>query len=422
MELNHKNVKLILLIICAGFGIYVGLQNLNLIFDFLGKIFSAFTPLIIGLVFAFVLNVPLQFFERKLFKRKDGKPLSPAVQKAKRPVCILLSVIVMLGIIALVLFLIIPELIGSITLLFESMPETINNVQKWATSILEDNPQLSEFIKNTAIDWTNISNTALKYIQDFAMNFLSQTFGVISSVITIIVNVGLGFIFSIYFLAKKEKLSSQFKKLTYAFLPEKKADTLVSIGRLTCETFSHSVVGTLIECTIIGSLTVLCMTIFGFPYAPMIGVLIAMMALIPMFGITIGIIVGALIILTVSPVQALWFIVMMVIIQQVEGNLIYPRVASSQVGLPALWVMTAVVVSGSLFGFIAMLVCVPVASVIYTLIRRAVHVRIRHRKIPHNKFEQHTKAEAVRVANKPKDKVKLQKGLKLSSLKNKNSK
>lgn len=384
MDLNKKNVKTLIFIIATGILIFLGLQNINIVVNFLNWILSIFTPLLIGLAFAFVFNVPLKFFERKLFTRKDG---TPRCERIRRPISLLLSVILVLGIITAIMFLIIPELINSVTSLIQSLPDTFIRFQDWIEQLSEEHPQIKEFLMSTNINWDDLMNSALGSIQDVSIGFVSHAFNIVVSTVGFIVNICLGFIFSIYFLAKKEQLSAQFKKLTYAFLPEDKADTVVSVFKLTGDTFSRSVSGSMIECTILATITMISMTIFGFPYAMMVGCIIGVMALIPMFGITIGIVIGALLILTVNPTQAIWFVVMMIIIQQIEGNLIYPRVASSAVGLPSLWVMTAIIVGGGMFGFIGMLVIVPIASVIYTILRRVVHVRLRKRRISKSKLK-----------------------------------
>lgn len=384
MELNKKNVKMLIFVIAIGILIFLGLQNMNLIFDFLWWIFSIFTPMLIGLAFAFIFNVPLKFFERKVFRRKDG---TSRLGKATRPVSLFLSVLLVLIVVAAILLLVLPELINSIVTLVQNLPDTFINLQSWIEQVSEDHPQIKEFFMGTSIDWNNIVNSFIGTIQDISINFVSQALNILVGTVSLVANIFLGLIFSIYFLLKKEQLFGQFKKLTYAFIPEKKADMIVSVFKLTGDTFSRSVAGSMIECTILGTITMLAMTIFGFPYAMMIGVIVAVMALIPMFGVTIGIIIGALLILTVDPTQAIWFVVMMIIIQQIEGNLIYPRVAGKVMGLPALWIMTAIIVGGKIFGFVGMLVIVPIVSVLYTLLRRVVHVRLRKRRIPKNKIK-----------------------------------
>ncbi len=384
MELNKKNVKMLIFVIAMGILIFLGLQNMNLVFSFLGWILSVFTPMLIGLAFAFIFNVPLKFFERKVFTRKDG---TSRLGKATRPISLLLSVLLVLAIIAAILLLIIPELINSIITLIQNLPDTFINLQNWVEQLSEDHPQFKEFFMSTNINWNEIINSFVGTIQDISINFVSQALNILVGTVSLVVNIFLGLIFSIYFLLQKEQLSAQFKKLTYAFIPESKADIVVSIFKLTGDTFSRSVAGSMLECTILGTITITAMVIFGFPYAMMIGVIVAVMALIPMFGVTIGIIIGALLILTVNPTQAIWFVVMMIIIQQIEGNLIYPRVAGSVMGLPALWVMTSIIVGGQMFGFVGMLVIVPIVSVLYTILRRVVHVRLRKRRISKNKIK-----------------------------------
>lgn len=383
MELNKNNVKTLVLIIAAAILIFLGLQNMNIVFSFLRWLLSIFTPLLIGLAFAFVFNVPLKFFEKKLFTRKDGTHRGG---KARRPVSLVLSVLLVLGVITTIMFLIIPELINSLILIIQNLPDSVMRFQEWIEWVMNENPKIKDFFLSTNINWNDITNNLLGWVQDFSINFVGQAFGLIVNTISFVINIFLGLIFSVYFLAKKEQLSSQFKKLTYAFLPENKADTIVSIFKLTSETFSRSVSCSMIECTILATITIVSMSIFGFPYAMMVGCIVGVMALIPMFGVTIGIVIGTLLIMTVNPTQAVWFVVMMIIIQQIEGNLIYPRVASSTVGLPPLWVMTAIIVGGGVFGFVGMLVAVPITSVVYTILQRVVNTRLRKRKISKNKF------------------------------------
>lgn len=384
MDLNKKNVKMLIFVIAVGILIFLGLQNMNIVFSFLGRILTVLTPMLIGLAFAFIFNVPLKFFEKKVFTRKDG---TPRLGKATRPVSLLISVLLVIAIIAAVLLLIIPELINSIVTLVQNLPDTFINFQNWINQLSEEHPQVKEFFMNTSIDWNEIVNSFISTIQNISINFVSQALNILVGTVSLVVNIFLGFIFSVYFLLQKEQLFAQFKKLTYAFIPEKKADSIVYVFRLTGDTFSRSVAGSLIECTILGTITVTAMLIFNFPYAMMIGVIVGVMALIPMFGVTIGIVIGALLILTINPTQAIWFVVMMIIIQQIEGNLIYPRVAGSVMGLPALWVMASIIIGANLFGFVGMLVIVPIVSVIYTIMRQVVHVRLRKRKIPLSKIK-----------------------------------
>ena len=266
MELNKKNVKMLIFVIAMGILIFLGLQNMNLVFGFLGWILSVFTPMLIGLAFAFIFNVPLKFFERKIFTRKDG---TSRLGKATRPISLLLSVLLVLAIIAAILLLIIPELLNSIITLVQNLPDTFINLQNWIEQLSEDHPQFKEFFMSTNINWNEIFNSFIGTIQDISINFVSQALNILVGTVSFVVNIFLGLIFSIYFLLKKEQLYAQFKKLTYAFIPEKKADMVVSIFKLTGETFSRSVAGSMIECTILGTITVTAMLIFGFPYAMM---------------------------------------------------------------------------------------------------------------------------------------------------------
>lgn len=379
MELNKMNTKKILGIITFTVVLFVGLQHIDKVMGVVNILIVLLTPFMIGGGIAFILNVPLKFIERILFTSKKNKK-STWIEIIKRPVSILLSICFVIAIIWFVMFMVIPEISRTISILAEGLPVFVKQVQEWSLSMVDKLPELSDQIADFKINWQKIGAEAVAILQSGVTSVVNSTFNVASSVFGVIFNFVLGFIFSIYILLQKEKLSVQGKKVVYAFLPETIADNVVKVAVLSNKTFSSFVSGQCTEAVILGVLCFIGMSIFRFPYALMISVLIGFTALIPVFGGFIGVGIGAFLILVTDPVKAIMFIVFFIVLQQLEGNLIYPRVVGTSIGLPALWVLAAVTLGGSSFGILGMLVGVPLSSVIYNLLRENVYKRLREKK------------------------------------------
>ncbi len=387
MNMDRKNMLRIFLLAACIIVFYLALNHLNLIFAFLNWLMSVLTPFIIAGCMIFFLNVPLKAIERHLFRHKNGKPATKLEDKARRPVAIILSFMIFIIIIAVFLLIIIPEIAKSLSSLSESIPGTLENLQKWVTAISEDNEYLGQFIEGLSIDWKSITNTLVGFLTNNSTSLVTSVFTLISSIVSVLISVFLGCVLSIYVLMNKEKISSDVKKLLYSILPEKVSDFIVNVGHLTNRSFYNSITGQMIECLIVGSLTALGMTIFGFSYAALGGVVIAVLSWVPMFGIYIGSAIVAFILLTVDPFQALWFFIFMICLQQIEGNFIYPKVVGAKVGLPPLIFVSAIIIFSNVFGVIGLLVSGPVTFVIYTLIRQFIYKRIDQRDIPPEKYE-----------------------------------
>ncbi|NLK28159.1 MAG: AI-2E family transporter [Clostridiales bacterium] len=385
MELNKNNMKKILWIITFAILLFVGVQNLYIIFRFVSYLFGLAFPFLLGGGIAFILNVPMSSFENKVFSKIGVK--NKAFQKLKRPFSLLLTIVSILGVIFLVVFLIVPEIGRTIEIVSNRFPTFLNEVGKKYRDLLEENPSIVEYLYQFTLDWKTISENIINILKNSGGTMLQSTFGFATSIVGGFINFFLGLLFSIYILLQKEKLGCQAKKLIYAYLPEQYADKLLSICSLSHVTFSKFLSGQCIEAVILGIIFYLAMSIFGFPYALMISVLIAFTALIPVFGAFIGCFVGAFLILIVSPLQALWFIILFLIIQQIEGNLIYPHVVGGSIGLPSIWVLVAVSIGGSTMGVAGMLIFIPMSSVLYTLLREAVNQRLAVKKIPPNKYD-----------------------------------
>lgn len=386
MELNRNTMlKIFFLCVCVII-VFLGFQHLDIVFSFINWLIGALTPFIIAGCCTFFLNVPLKAIEKQLFRPRNGKQPTPLMEKARRPVAIILSIGIFVLIIGAFLTIIIPEIVGSLQTIADSIPGLVKNIQEEVTKLGEENEYIQEFLQENTIDWQMMTNSAIDFLQNNAGNFVSSVMTLVTTVIGTAVNIFLGIVIAIYTLMRKEKLSSDLKKIIYSIMPMKAADFIVEVGQLTNKSFYNSITGQMTECVIIGSLTALGMTIFGFPYAALVGVLIAIMSWIPMFGIGIGTAIGALFLLTSDPMQAVWFVVFMICLQQIEGNFIFPRVVGSNMGLPPLIMVSAITLFASFFGIIGLLVSGPVTSVFYTLFRRFVYAKIEERRIPPEKF------------------------------------
>ncbi len=386
MDLNKQNMKKILVIIALSILMFLGVQNINIVMGFIGVILGLLTPLLIGACIAFIVGVPMKFIERHLLKTKEGDKYQKIKDKLRRPLSILLTILFVLAIIFVVMFLIVPEITRTFSTLNTSIQHFIYEIQGYSQKISEEYPWLSNYISNWEFDWEKIGNTALDFIKNGAGSMLSSTLNIAASIFSGIMSFCLGLAFGIYILARKELLIRQSKQVMYAFLPEKAVDKILSIFSLANKTFSHFLSGQCIEAVILGLMFFVGMNIFNFPYAVMISALVAFTALIPIFGTLIGAIIGTFLILVDDPIKALWFVVFFIVVQQIEGNLIYPRVVGSSIGLPSIWVLAAVTIGGRLFGVIGILVFIPLCSVFYALFREMVLERLKSRKVSPEKI------------------------------------
>ncbi len=336
---------------------------------FLGKVISASSPLIVGAAIAFIVNILMSRYESWFFpKKKTG-----FIAKARRPLCMCLAFLTAILVIALVVWLVVPQLISCIQVIIgfaAKIPSYIKEFVKEAQDWKFIPKSLLESLAN--IDWESRIGQFVQVVTsgvgDFVNTVAKTLLGVFSGVVTAII----GIIFSVYLLLDKNRLKRQFTKLFQNYLPEKVYKKVFYFSNILNDTFRKFIVGQLTEALILGILCTIGMLIFGFPYATMIGALIAFTALIPVAGAYIGAFVGALMILTVSPAKALAFLIFIVILQQLEGNIIYPRVVGSSIGLPGLWVLAAVTVGGGCFGILGMLIGVPLTSALYRIIRENI--------------------------------------------------
>lgn len=386
MEFNKKTIRKIMQLITFTVLLLVGLMNIDVVMNTIGWLLGILMPFIIGGCIAFIIGVPMKLFEEKVFRK--GKSDNKVLKKIRRPLSILLSLLTIIGIVLIVILLIAPELTSTVTKLAnETIPDFFTNVEKWATDLSEKYPAISKYVNEYEFDWDKISGNILNLTQSLANGVFSSTFSILGAIVSTITNFVIGLVFSIYLLSNKEKLAKQGKKILYGYLPVKRADRIVSILKLTHTSFSNFLSGQCVEAIIEGCLFFIALSIFGFNYALLIGVIAAFMALIPIFGAFIAFAIGFLLLFMVNPVQALWFIVIFLVIQQLESNLIYPYVVGGSIGLPSIWVLFAVTVGGSLMGVAGMLIFIPLFSVFYILLREAVQVRLVVKRVPSEKYE-----------------------------------
>lgn len=386
MELNRKNVRKIILIILFTVVCFLGLQNISQVFTYIKIFFSFLTPLLLGLSIAFILNLPMKAIERFCFK--TGGKHDKIVRKIKRPLSIIMTFALVILVLAFVMFIIIPELVDTFEILKGSIPVYITNINNIVNDLVLRYPELQEKLTLLTIDWENVFNTIFSFIQNGAGSVVSVATGLISG----LWNCLLGIFFAIYILSQKEKLQSQAKRILKAFMPERKkedgtvipaekrVDKVLKVSALVNKTFSNFITGQCTEAVILGVMFFIVLSVFGYKYALMISVLTMICALVPIFGPWLSTAVSFLLILiSTGFMPALWFVVIAVVLQQIEGNFIYPYVVGNSVGLPSLWVLTAVTLGGSMMGVIGMLIYIPIFSVIYTLIKEETNLRLKQK-------------------------------------------
>ena len=369
MNENKLNYRKILEIVILGIICYWGLNHYEMIFKSISKLISVIMPFILGFIIAFILNVLMIRVEKVLNKFFTTNKF----QIIKRIASIILSILILLGVLLLVVKLVIPEISNAIKLITTSLPEVFETLEKWSKGDSGISLQLKSFFDT--VDVQSLTSEFSEFAKIGFTGVLGSTVDILSMFVNGIFNIIVGFVFAIYILMSKETLKRQTRKLLSACLPPRITNKIIEIATISRTTFTNFIIGQTIEAIILGSLCALGMKIFGFPYAPMVGTLVGITAFIPIIGAFIGGGIGAFMIMTVDPMQALLFIIYLVILQQIEGDLIYPRVVGSSVGLPSIWVLFAVTVGGGLWGIVGVLFSVPTLSVIYLLLKEYISNR-----------------------------------------------
>lgn len=378
MNLNRETMKKLMLLIAFTILLLVGVQRLDAVFGALRFLWGIGFPFALGGAIAFILNVPMTALEHWLFpEEKMGK--SKLKRKLARPLSMILAILLVIGVIVLVIFVVVPELGTTVVGLGASVEAFLPKAQEWLEDIFQNNEQIVAWIEGLELNWEKTVETAWNFFRSGAGSVLSSTMTVAKTIISAVTNFFIGFVFACYVLLQKEKLGEQSRKLLRAIFPKKQVEYILHVCSLSHRTFSSFITGQCMEAVILGAMFFVAMSILRFPYALLVGVLVAFTALIPIFGAFIGCVVGAFLILMVSPAQALGFIVLFQVLQQIEGNLIYPRVVGNSVGLPAIWVLVAVTVGGNLMGVLGMLIFIPIVSVLYALLREWMYGRLENK-------------------------------------------
>lgn len=382
MNLDKENVRKIRGIILFTGVVVLALIKFDLLWETLVLIWEILQPFVVGGMMAFVANLPMTFFEKKVLgklgKKRKHAPAEGYVSSLRRGFSILLAYLVVVLLITLVSAAVIPQLIATVAVIAEKAPAFFQNALLQIQRLLENNPKLLAYISEfdlQKLDWNSIMDSVVNFLKNGMGNMLSSTFTVASGIVSGTVNGFIALVFSVYILAQKEKLGEQFKRVLRAYTSQRINDGVLHVCTLLYRNFSNFIIGQCTEAVILGLMFIVSMTIFRFDYAVMIGVLIAFTALIPIVGAFVGCFVGAFVMLVDDPVKAIWFVVLFIVLQQIEGNLIYPHVVGNSVGLPSIWVLAAVTIGGSLMGIFGMLVFIPLLSTVYMLLRENVNRR-----------------------------------------------
>lgn len=381
MNWNKKDIIRIILILCSVVLFAYVLFNFNKVSSMLSWLLGILMPFVIGFAIAFAVNVPMKGFEKVLFKNESSR-----WYRFKRPVCMVLSFLCIIAVLTFAITMIIPEMSKTISAFAEKLPAAMDDVQKRAIKIMKDQPEIVAKIKSININWDAVVSNIVDAVKSGGGSVLSSTFSLASSVVGAVVDVLVGLFFACYILAQKETLEKQVKGIIYALFREDKADRMIQTCVLADRTFSNFISGQCLEACILGLMFFITMTIFRIPYALTVSIIIAVFALIPVIGAFVGCFAGTLMILVENPKQAVIFLIIFIVLQQIEGNFIYPHVVGGSVGLPSIWVLVAVMLGGDLMGILGMLIFVPLFSVLYALSEEYVVKSLRDKGISWKKY------------------------------------
>ena len=385
MHIEKKTVRNLFFVVVGAIAFYWVLNETEQA-RILWSVFTGIiSPFVLGAAIAFIINVPMRAIERHLSCiKKDG---------FRRTIAILLTLLAFLIIIAGIILLLVPQISETIQSLLPKLTAFFQRIETYIVAFLQDNPDLLQWVsENTelkSLDWAGLIQKAISMLKDSVSVIASGAFSAVGGVTSALVDALIALVFSLYCISRKEILARQGRRILYAFLPEHFTDEVIRIMRLTNSTFSNFISGQCLEAVILGCLFAIAMAILKLPYIPLVSVLIAVTALVPIVGAFVGCFLGTFFILVNDPFQALVFVAMFLVLQQIEGNLIYPKVVGTSIGLPGMWVLVAVTVGGDLMGIAGMLVMIPISSVLYTLLREFTNQRLDHRQIDPDKLRDH---------------------------------
>ena len=394
MDLSKMSIKKIRELIVFTALLVVALWKFDVVLGVLKTIWDIIFPFVLGGAIAFLTNVPMSFLEKKIFENVKKK--NKIVRKLKRPISLILTIVLVVGVIALVMFGVIPQLTRTMGTLVTSINDFIPQMQSWIGEFFHNNQEIMNLVDQIEFDPDQAIKWGISLLGNGAGNMMNTTMSAVGSIVRGVATFFIAFSFACYILFQKEKLHIQIRKVFFAFLPRQKADTFLKVCSLTYRTFVNFLAGQCLEAVILGSMFVVTLSILRMPYALLIGILIAFTALIPIFGAFIGCAVGSFLIFMVNPQQAILFVIVFLVLQQIEGNLIYPHVVGESVGLPSIWVLAAVTIGGNLMGIVGMLVFIPLLSVLYTIFREFVYLRLKKQNIKQvtkTEIEEYTKEE-----------------------------
>lgn len=362
------------MLIAFGVVLFCLLTSYRVVLNVIGYIYDVLFPVLLGALFAFILNVPMSAIERHLFKPPKNPKRQKLVENIKRPCSIVLTLLIAIGVVVLLLALIIPALAETVSTLSKSIPSIVDHI----SDTIENNRALSSLLSKFDITRDSVVNGLTDWLKGGVkvLQSMDSTMSVASAIFSSLVNFLLATFFAIYFLAQKETLKRNAKKLCKAFLPNKANGILTRIAARSVDTFGRFLSGQCMDAVLLGSLTALGMSLLGFPYALLIGVVISVTALIPILGSCIGMLIGFMLICASSFNQAVWFLVFLLCLVQIDCNFIYPRIVGNSVGLPSLWVLFAVTVGGRLFGVLGMFLAVPICAVVYSALSEIIKDRL----------------------------------------------
>ena len=403
MDLSKMSIKKIRELIVFTALLVVALWKFDVVLGVLKTIWDIIFPFVLGGAIAFLTNVPMSFLEKKIFENVKKK--NKIVRKLKRPISLILTIVLVVGVIALVMFGVIPQLTRTMGTLVTSINDFIPQMQSWIGEFFHNNQEIMNLVDQIEFDPDQAIKWGISLLGNGAGNMMNTTMSAVGSIVSGVATFFIAFSFACYILFQKEKLHIQIRKVFFAFLPRQKADAFLKVCSLTYRTFANFLAGQCLEAVILGSMFVVTLSILRMPYALLIGILIAFTALIPIFGAFIGCAVGSFLIFMVNPQQAILFVIVFLVLQQIEGNLIYPHVVGESVGLPSIWVLAAVTSGGNLMGIVGMLVFIPLLSVLYTIFREFVYLRLKKQNIKQvtkTEIEEYTKEEDIEETEKSK--------------------
>ncbi len=382
MELSKKTLRRVFWGAAGLIVLYWLLHETERLTNVLHVVWSMLSPFIAGAAFAFVLNVPMRAIERVLKGIRQ--------ERLRRALAILLTVVAVILVLIGVVYLLVPQLWQTVESLIATLPGFFQNAQARINEYLKANPELLQWLTEntdfTSLNWPDLIQKAVSWISNSFTTIMDGALNVVKQLSAGIFNAVLSLVFGLYCLARKEILARQGRRVLYSLLPEKFSDEVVRVLQMTNSVFSNFISGQCLEAVILGGMFAVSMAIFKMPYIPLVSVVISVMALVPIVGAFVGCFVGAFFIMVQDPVLAFWFVIMFLVLQQIEGNLIYPRVVGTSIGLPGMWVLVAVGVGGDMFGIVGMLLMIPLTSVLYALAREFTCKRVVRRGIDPEKL------------------------------------